>query len=76
MLVPMCMSPVLRKMVKRKPNWKTADEIELDFQKFELRIVKIFLDGLYGCGSEDADIEDLVKLVALVDGYGSDKERD
>ena len=72
----MCMSPVLRKMIKRKPNWKTADEIVLDFQKFEMRIVKIFLDGLYGCGSEDAGIEDLVKLLALVDGYGSDKGRD
>ena len=59
-----------------KPDWKTAEQIELDFTKFEMRTVKIFLDGLYGCGSEDADIEDLVKLVALVDGYGSDKERD
>ena len=72
----MCMSPVLRKMIKKNPNWKNADEIELDFHKFEVRTVKIFLDGLYGCGSEDADIEDLVKLVALVDGYGSDKDRD
>ena len=41
-----------------------------------MRTVKIFLDGLYGCGTEDADSEDLVKLVALVDEHGSDKERD
>ena len=56
--------------------YRIAEEIELDFKRFEIRIVKIFLDGLYGCGMEDADMEDLVKLVALVDEYGSDKEWD
>ena len=74
MLVPICFSPVLRMMIRKKPNWETAEEIELDFEKFEIRTVKIFLDGLYGCGSEDCDTEDLIKLVALVDEYGSDKE--
>ena len=63
-------------MIRNKPNWKTAEEIELDFKKYEMRTVKIFLDGLYGCGTEDADIEDLVKLVALVDEHGSEKEQD
>ena len=74
--VPYCTSPVLRMMIRNKPNWNTAKVIELDFKKYEMRTVKIFLDGLYGCGTEDADIEDLVKLVRLVDGHGSDKERD
>ena len=74
--VPYCMSPVLRMMIRKKPNWKTAEEIELAFKKFEMRTVKIFLDGLYGCGTEDADIEDLLKLVRLVDEHGSEKERD
>ena len=75
MHVPYCLSPVLHAFISKKPNWKTAKEIEVDFTKFEMRTVKIFLDGLYGCGSEDAGTEDLIKLVALVDGYGSDKER-
>ena len=56
-------------MIRNTPDWRIAEEIELDFKKFEIRIVKIFLDGLYGCGMEDADMEDLVKLVALVDEY-------
>ena len=76
MLVPMCMSPVLLEFIKKKPNWKTAEEIELDFKNFETRTVKIFLDALYGCGSEDCDTEDLIKLLALVDEHGSDKEGD
>ena len=63
-------------LVRKTPNWETADEIELDFKKFEIRTVKIFLDAIYGCGSEDANTEDLVKLVALVDQNGSQKERD
>jgi len=71
MQVPMCMSPVLRMKIRNKPNWKTAETIELDFKKHEVRTVKIFLDALYGCGEEDLDTEDLVKLVRLVDEHGS-----
>ena len=76
MLVPMCMSPVLLMKIRNKPDWETAETIELDFKKHEVRTVKIFLDALYGCGTEDANTEDLVKLVRLVDAEGSDKERD
>ena len=72
----MFMSPVLYEFIQKKPNWKTADEIELDFKMFEMRTVKIFLDGLYGCGTEDADTEDLIKLVALVNEHGSTKDGD
>ena len=74
--VPYCMSPVLRAFIKKKPNWETGETIELEFKKYEMRTVKIFLDGLYGCGTEDADTEDLVKLVRLVDEHGPEKERD
>ena len=76
MHVPYCMSPVLRMKIRNKPNWETAETIELDFKKHEVRTVKIFLDALYGCGEEDLDTEDLVKLVRLVDEHGSQKERD
>ena len=74
--VPYCLSSVLRMMIRHKPNWKTAEEIELDFKKYEMRTVKIFLDGLYGCRTEDVDTEDLIKLVAFVHQHGSDEERD
>ena len=50
--------------------------IELDFSRFEKRTVKIFLDGLYGCETEEVDIEDLLKLLRLVDQHGTDKDRD
>ena len=76
MHVPYCTSPVLRMMIRKTPNWKDAQEIEINFKLFEIRTVKIFLDGLYGCGTEEADMEDLLKLVALVDGYGTEKGRD
>ncbi len=86
MLVPMCMSPVLRMMIRKKPNWNTGKTkvrkgtifgtIELDFKKYDMRTAKIFLDAIYGCETKDLDYEDLVKLVALVDQYGSDEERD
>ena len=72
----MCKSAVLRAFILKKSNCQTADVIELDFTKFEKRTVKIFLDGLYGIGTEDVDTEDLLKLLRLADQHGTDKDRD
>ena len=63
-------------MIRNTPNWQTAQEITLNFKKFEMRIVKLFLDALYNCGTEDVDLEDMVKLLALVNEHGSDEEQD
>ena len=76
MHVPMSMSWVLRKKILDTPNWRTAEVIQLDFTIYEMRTVKIFVDALYGCETEDADTEDLLKLLGLVDAEGSHEERD
>ena len=92
MHVPMSMSYVLRKKILGKISeggfwgrfwgfcarrfWGTADVIELDFNVYEMRTVKILVDGLYGCDTEDVNVEDLLKLLALVHAEGSHEERD
>jgi len=70
---PMNMSWFLRRRImgRMSPNWTTAEVIELDFNKYERRTVKIFVDGLYGCDTEGVNVEDLLKLLALVHAEGS-----
>ena len=67
---------VLRFFIEKKPNWKSADVIELDFTIFEMRTVKIFVDSLYGLETENVYIEDLLKLLRLVHQHGTEKDRD
>ena len=47
-----------------------------NFEPCERRTVKIFVDGFYGCDTEDVNVEDLLKLLALVHAEGSHEERD
>ena len=67
---------VLAKFIQKRPNWKTATEIELPFQMYEKRTLKIFLDRLYGLEPVNLDIEDFIKLLLLVDEIGTDEETD
>ena len=73
--VSMTTCEVLPAFIQKKPN-SCCEDFELDFTNFEKRTVKIFIDELYGCSTEDLGTEDLLKLLRLVDQHGSNKERD
>ena len=63
----------IRRFVQMKPNWKTEDEIVLNFPTFDRRTMKNFLDILYCCGPETLETEDLLKLLLVVNAHGPNK---